>query len=43
MKHGRGKFIWSDKSTYDGDFFYIIFMVLESLFGLTEEFTMENG
>ena len=21
MKHGQGKFIWSDQSTYNGDFF----------------------
>ena len=21
MKHGKGKFIWSDASTYDGDFY----------------------
>lgn len=21
MKHGKGKFIWSDQSTYDGDFY----------------------
>lgn len=43
MKHGRGKFVWSDSSTYEEISFKIIFMALASTDGLTEEFIKESG